>query len=131
MFRPIKGPFLGHVKTLDISEACIYLRCGVDGKLQLGLLAIIHRETLHQQGGEPGPGASTEGVEDEESLEPSALVSQLPDSVEDQVHDLLTDGVVAPEEIQVFTNSTQVNDIFGMQSVLTNQRSALGSCDLS
>merc|ERR1719350_1659795 len=35
-------------------------------------------------------------MEDEESLEPSALVSQLPDPVQDQVHDLLADGVVTP-----------------------------------
>ena len=33
-------------------------------------------------------------MEDEETLEPSALVSQLPDPVQDQVHDLLPDGVV-------------------------------------
>ena len=35
-------------------------------------------------------------MEDEESLETSALVSQLPDPVQNQVHDLLPDGVVAP-----------------------------------
>ena len=34
-------------------------------------------------------------MEDEKSLKPRALVSQLPDSVQDQVHDLLADGVVA------------------------------------
>ena len=34
-------------------------------------------------------------MEDEESLEASALVGQLPDPVEDKVHDLLADGVVA------------------------------------
>ena len=73
-----------------------HLRGGVDGELQLGLLAIIHRETLHQQGSEAGASSSSEGVEDEESLESSAHVRQLPDSVEDEVHDLLADGVVAP-----------------------------------
>jgi len=35
-------------------------------------------------------------VEEQESLETGAHVSQLPDPVQDQVHDLLTDGVVAP-----------------------------------
>jgi len=71
-----------------------HLRGGVDGELQLGLLAVVDTESLHQQGGEPGPGAAAEGVEDEEALESSALVSQLPDAVKDQVNDLLADGVV-------------------------------------
>ena len=42
-------------------------------------------------------------------LEPSALVSKLPDSVEDQVHDLLADGVVASGEVQVFTKPVLVS----------------------
>merc|ERR1719420_1775701 len=72
------------------------LRSRVDGELQLGLLAVVHGESLHQEGGEAGASTATEGVEDEESLESGALVSQLPDPVQDEVHDLLPDGVVAP-----------------------------------
>ena len=34
-------------------------------------------------------------MEDEESLETGALVGQLPDPVEDDINDLLADGVVA------------------------------------
>ena len=71
-----------------------HLRSGVDGELQFGLLAVIHRQTLHQQGGEAGAGAATEGVEDEEALQTRALVSQLADAVQNQVHDLLANGVV-------------------------------------
>ena len=33
-------------------------------------------------------------MKDEESLETSALISQLPDAVQDQVNNLLSDGVV-------------------------------------
>merc|ERR1719154_429842 len=47
----------------------------VNSKLQLGLLAIIHREPLHQKISEPRAGATTKAVEDEKSLEPSALVN--------------------------------------------------------
>ena len=72
-----------------------YLGSGVDGELQLGLLAVVHRQTLHQQGGEAGAGAATEGVEDEEALQTGALVSQLADPVENIVDDVLADGVVA------------------------------------
>ena len=68
----------------------------VNGKLQLGLLPVVHRETLHEEGGEAGASSSSEGMEHQESLEAGAVVSHFPDSLENQVHDLLTDGVVAP-----------------------------------
>lgn len=45
-----------------------YLRSWVDGELQLGLLAVVDGEPLHQQGGEAGPGAAAERVEHQESL---------------------------------------------------------------
>jgi hypothetical protein len=31
----------------------LYLGCGIDGELKLGPLAIVHREALHEQRGEP------------------------------------------------------------------------------
>ena len=46
-----------------------HLRSGVDGELELGLLAVVDRETFHEQGGEPGAGAPSERVEDEETLQ--------------------------------------------------------------
>ena len=73
----------------------VYLGSWVDGELQLGLLSIVNGETLHEQGGEAGAGATAEGVEDEEALESSALIRQFPDAVKDQVNNLLADGVVA------------------------------------
>merc|ERR1719481_1520282 len=66
----------------------------IHAELQLGLLAIIHGESLHQQGSKSRPSSTTETMEDEESLEPGAVVSQLPDAVQHQVYDLLTDSVV-------------------------------------
>ncbi|KAI1238770.1 hypothetical protein IHE44_0011857 [Lamprotornis superbus] len=46
------------------------LRGWVDGKLQFGLLSIIHREAFHQQGGKSRAGAAAKAVEDQESLQP-------------------------------------------------------------
>jgi len=66
----------------------------VDGKLELGLLAVVDRETLHQKGGESGSGSSTERVEDKETLETGTLISQFSNSVEDEVDDFFTNGVV-------------------------------------
>ena len=66
----------------------------VDGELQLGFLAVVDGETFHKERGESGSGATTEAVEDQETLKTSALISQLPDSVENKVDDFLTNGVV-------------------------------------
>jgi hypothetical protein len=77
----------------------LYNRCGdlwswVDSKLQLGLLAIVYRQLFHEQGGESRSGTTTKGVEDQETLQTSALISEFSDAVQDQVHDFLTNGVV-------------------------------------
>jgi len=66
-----------------------HLGCRIDGKLKLRLFPVVNGEALHEEGGEPWPGASPEGVEDKETLEPGALVSQLPDAVQDQINHLL------------------------------------------
>lgn len=74
----------------------LHLWGGVDGELQFALFAIVDGQSLHEEGGEAGPGAAAEGVEDEEALEAGALVSQLPDTVQHQVDDLLANSVVSP-----------------------------------
>ena len=71
----------------------------VDGESELGLLSVINRESLEEEGTETGSGTTTDGVEDEETLETSALVSELSDSVEAEIDDLLTDGVVTTGEV--------------------------------
>merc|ERR1719158_452892 len=48
------------------------------------------------EGGEARAGSSSEGMEHQESLEAGAVVCHFPDSLENQVHNLLADGVVAP-----------------------------------
>ena len=92
------GVFQGGVGGEDgivwLNHSSGYLRGGIHSKLQLGLLSIVDRQPLHQQGGESGSGTTTKGVEDEESLETSALISQLPESVKDEVDNLFPDGVV-------------------------------------
>ena len=86
----------GQDGVVGLHHGRCHLGGGVDGELQLRPFAIIHRETLHQQRGEPRSSSSSERMEDEESLESSAGLGELPDSVQNQVHDLLADGVVAP-----------------------------------
>jgi hypothetical protein len=72
---------------------------GVDGEAELGLLAVVDGESLEEEGAEAGAGSSTDGVEHEEALETSAVVSKLSDPVEAEVDDFLADGVVSSGEV--------------------------------
>ena len=67
----------------------------VDGELELGLLAVVDAQALHEQRREAGASAAAERVKDQEALETSALVGELANTVQDEVDDLLADGVVA------------------------------------
>jgi hypothetical protein len=71
------------------------LRGGVDSELELGLLAIVNGETLEKEGTETRAGTTTEGVEDEETLETGTVVGDLADAIEDAVDQLLTNCVMA------------------------------------
>ncbi|MBQ5153867.1 hypothetical protein EGM85_11475 [Macrococcus caseolyticus] len=79
----LQGGVGGEDGVVGLYDGGGHLRRRVDGELQLGLLAVVHGESLHKEGGETGSSASTEGVEDEEALQASALVGQLADAVED------------------------------------------------
>merc|ERR1719446_2001667 len=62
---------------------------------ELGLLAVVDGQTLEEEGAQTGAGTTANSVEDEEALEPGALISELTDAVESKIDDLLADGVVA------------------------------------
>jgi len=66
----------------------------VDGKFQLGFFTVVNRESFHQERSESGSGSTTERVEDEETLKTGTLVGELSNSVENQINNLFTDGVV-------------------------------------
>jgi len=92
--RVLQGGVRGQDRVVGLDHGSGHLGGWVDGELQLGLLAVVHGEALHQQRGEARAGTSTEGVEDEEALQTGALIGQLADPVQDQIDDLLADGVV-------------------------------------
>lgn len=78
-----------------LNDGCGDLGRWVDAELELALLAVVDGQTLHQQGSETGTSTSTEGVEDEETLQAGAVVGDAADLVEDLVDELLSDRVVA------------------------------------
>lgn len=113
--------FLPFVEKL-LGVCCDYHLGGwIDGELELAFFAVVHREALHKQGREAGPSASAEGVEDEETLQPSALVRQLPDSVEHQVHQLLAYRVVAASVV-VSGVLLPRYELFGMKQLTVRSR---------
>ena len=71
------------------------LRRRVDAELQLDLLAVVDGQTLHEQSTETRPSSTTEGVEDEEALQPRAVVGDAAHLIQDLVDQFLANGVVA------------------------------------
>lgn len=93
--RVLQGGVGGEDGIVGLNHSSGNLGGWVNGELQLGLLSVIHREPLHQQGGEARASSPTKAVENQEALETCALVSQLANPVQDKVNDLLANGVVA------------------------------------
>ena len=61
--RVLQGGVGGEDGIVGLNHSSGNLGGWVNGELQLGLLAIIDRETSHQQGGEPKSSSSTKAVE--------------------------------------------------------------------
>jgi len=71
----------------------------VDGETKLGFLTVIDGKSFEKEGSETGTGSSTDGVEDEETLETSTLIGKLSDSIEAEIDDFLTNGVMSSGEV--------------------------------
>ena len=71
----------------------------VDGETELGFLTVIDGKSLEEERSESRSGTSTNGVEDEETLKTCALIGELSDSVEAEINDFLTNGVMASGEV--------------------------------
>lgn len=73
--RVFQGGVSGKNGVVWFHYSCGNLRCRVDGEFQFGFLSIVNRQTLHKQRCETRASSTTKGMEDEKSLESSALVS--------------------------------------------------------
>merc|ERR1719362_371683 len=67
---------------------------GSHGVRQLGLFAVVDRQTLQKKSTKTRAGTSTSGVVDKETLQTSAVVSELAHSVQNKVDNFLANGVV-------------------------------------
>merc|ERR1712151_614129 len=75
------------------------LRGWVDGETELGFFAVIDGKSFQQKGTETGTATTSDGLEDQESLETGTVVSELSDSVEAEIDDFSSDGVVSSGEV--------------------------------
>merc|ERR1712100_330630 len=71
----------------------------IDGETELGFLTVIDGKSLEEEGTESRSSSTTDGVEDDETLETSALIGKLSDSVEAEINDFLTNGVMSSGEV--------------------------------
>jgi hypothetical protein len=70
------------------------LRSWVNAELQLDLLAEVDGESLHEESTETRTSSTTEGVEDEETLETRAVIGNTANLVQNLVDQLLANSVV-------------------------------------
>jgi len=89
----------GQDRVVGLNDGGGDLGGGVDGETELGFLSVIDGESLEEEGSETGTGTTSNGVEDEETLETSALIGELTDSVEAEVDNLTSNGVVTTGEV--------------------------------
>merc|ERR1719440_2060860 len=71
----------------------------VDGETELRLLAVIDGKSFEEEGTETGTAATTDSLEDQETLETGTVISELSDSVQAQIDDFTTNGVVTSGEV--------------------------------
>ena len=69
----------------------------VKAELQLGLFAIINRETFHLQGDELRISSPSKSVGNQEALKTCAQVGQFLNSAQEKVNDLLANGAVSTD----------------------------------
>jgi hypothetical protein len=70
------------------------LWCGIDNEFEFALLAVVNRQTFHQQSTETRSSATTERVEDKEALETSTVISNSSNLVQDLIDQFFADSVV-------------------------------------
>jgi hypothetical protein len=123
----LEGGVRGQDRVVWLDDSGGDLRGWVNSEFELGFFAVVDGESLHEQRSESGSGTTTKRVEDEETLKTGTLIGKLSDSVEYEIDDLFTDGVVTSgvvvsgifftgdqlfwmEQLSVGTGSDLVND---------------------
>ena len=103
----------GEHGVVRLNNGSRHLRGRRDGEGKLRLASVVDREPLKEKRSETGSGSSSGGMEDEETLKTSAVISKLADAVEDKVNNLLSGGVVSTGVV-VGSVFLSVDDLLGV-----------------
>merc|ERR1719357_329815 len=120
----LQGGVGGQDSVVGLDHSSGNLGSRVDGELKLALLAVVHGQPLHKQGRKARSGAASEGMEQKESLKSSTGVSELPNPVENQVDNLLSDRVVS-SSVVVSGVLLSVDELLGMVQLTVGSASGL------
>jgi len=92
------------------------LRGRIDGESDFGFFTIIDGESFQKERSESRSGSSSNRVEDTESLESGTLVGEFSDSIETEIDDFFSDGVVSSGEVigGIFFSGDQ---LFGVEQL--------------
>ena len=94
----------------------------VDGETELGFLTVIDGKSLEKKGSESRSSSSTDGLEDQETLETGTIVREFSDSVKDIVNELFANSVVT-SSIVVGSIFFTRNQLFWMEELFVRSRS--------
>jgi hypothetical protein len=81
-------------RVVRLNDRAGQLGSWVYAELKLGLLAIVSGQMLQQKGTETRASSSTKRVEDEETLQAGAVVSQAAELLHHGIDKLFSDGIV-------------------------------------
>jgi len=107
----------GQDRVVGFNNSRRGLRGRVNAELELALLAIVCGQTFHNQSAEARSSATTERVEDEETLETSASVSETADLVAGLVNEFFSNSVMATSVV-VGSILLASEESFGMEERL-------------
>jgi hypothetical protein len=93
--RVLQGGVGRQDRVVRLDDRGGHLGSRVDAELEFALLAIVDRETLHQQGTKARPSTAAERMEDQEALKTAAVVGDSPDLVQHLVDEFLANCVVS------------------------------------
>jgi hypothetical protein len=91
----LEGGVSGKDGVVRLNNRCGHLGSWVDAEFELALLAVVDGQALHEQSSEPRAGPTTEGMEDQETLETGAIICDTADLVKDLINELFTNRVMA------------------------------------
>ena len=122
--RVFKGGVGGEDGIVGFNNSCSNLRSRIHREFKLGLLTIINRQSFHEKRSKTRSSATTEGMEQKETLQTCAHISKLPNSVQNKINNLLTNSIMS-SGIIVSGILLAIDQLFRMEKLAVSSTSCL------